>query len=379
MNPRPIGLLVLALAASAAAAQSLDDLNIQVHGYVAEGFLYTTQNNIFYAQSSNGSPAWTEAVLNVSARPIPKLRVAVQTRYFLLGNSGNAVILDWAAGDYQASDRLGVRFGKVKTPWGLFNETQDIDPSYMWALLPQCVYDITTRTADLSHNGGVAYGTFRLSANAGKLAYRLWGGEQIIPKNDGSFDDINDAGNGPINDYTYVTYGGALHWETPITGLMIGASDGHANQSNLALHGGSESIAPWNRVNYFGKYEKDKLMFAAEWQRQGSPGTLSITGQPVAPMNHDPHAWYAMATYKVTGKLIAGIYDSQDVDRAQPLGAGRYTKDWTLSGRYDFNEFIYLKAEQHFIQGNFLSFDPAVNPTLQPNSKLTALKIGVSF
>jgi hypothetical protein len=379
MNRLLIGVLALVLGAAPATAQSIDDLNIQIHGYAAQGFLYTTHNNIFYANSSNGSPAWTEAVLNVSARPIPKLRIAVQTRYFLLGSSGNAVILDWAAGDYKVNDRFGVRFGKVKSPWGLFNETQDIDPSYMWSLLPQCVYDITTRAADLTHNGGVVYGTIKLGPSAGKMEYRAWGGEQVIPTNDGSFNALNAANNGPLNDYTYVTYGAALHWLTPIPGLMLGASEGHANQSYLALQGGSESIAEWNRVNYFGKYEKDKIMFAAEWQRQASPGTISLVGRPTTSLSSDPRAWYGMATYKLTGKLTAGVYDSQEVDHDQPLGPGRYTKDWTVSGRYDFNQFIYLKAEQHFIDGTYLSFDTSDNVTLQPNTKLTALKVGVSF
>src|SRR5580698_1342748 len=166
------GALALALGTAPAVAQSLDDLNIQIHGYAAQGFLYTTHNNIFYANSTNGSPAWTEAVVNVTAQPIPKLRVGVQVRYYLLGDSGNAITMDWAAADYKVNDKFGVRFGKVKTPWGLFNETQDIDPSYMWALLPQSIYDITTRNADLSHNGAVVYGRLKLGQSAGKLDYR---------------------------------------------------------------------------------------------------------------------------------------------------------------------------------------------------------------
>jgi len=59
-------------------AQSLDDLNIQIHGYATQGFLYTSENNIFTTHSSDGSPAWSEAVVNVTSQPIPKLRVAVQ-------------------------------------------------------------------------------------------------------------------------------------------------------------------------------------------------------------------------------------------------------------------------------------------------------------
>ena len=62
----------------------------------------------------------------------PKLRVGVQARYFLLGDFGNTVSLDWANADYKVNEKLGVRFGKVKTPEGMFNMTQDIDPSMLW-------------------------------------------------------------------------------------------------------------------------------------------------------------------------------------------------------------------------------------------------------
>ena len=379
MNRFLIGALMLGVGTLTATAQSMEDLNIQVHGYAAQGFLYTTHNNIFFTNSSDGSPAWTEAALNVSAVPTPKLRIAVQARYYLLGNTGNAIILDWAAGDYKVNDRFGVRFGKVKTPWGLFNETQDIDPSYMWALLPQSVYDVTTRNADLAHYGAVVYGTFKLSPAMGKLDYKAWGGEEVIPTNDGQFADLNATGNGPLNSFTYVTSGAALHWRTPIDGLMIGASDGHANQGSLALSGGSESFTPWNNVSYFAKYEKDKWMLAGEWNRQASPGTLNLAGSPVSSISGDPRAWYLMASYKVTGKVTVGTYDSQSVDRDQSLGLDRYSKDWVVSGRYDFNQFIYLKAEEHFIEGTSLNFEDANNTVLQPKSDLTALRIGVSF
>lgn len=57
MNRWLIGGMALALVCTTAKAQSLDDLNIQIHGYATQGFLYTTQNNILTTSSSNGSPA----------------------------------------------------------------------------------------------------------------------------------------------------------------------------------------------------------------------------------------------------------------------------------------------------------------------------------
>lgn len=373
-------LLAVLLPSAMAGAQSLDDLNIQIHGYATQGFLYTNHNNIFYTESSDGSPAWTEAVVNLTAQPTARLRVGVQARYQLLGSTGNAVTMDWAAADYKFSDRFGIRFGKVKQPWGLFNETQDIDPSYMWALLPQSVYDITTRSADLSHYGGVAYGTLKLNSATGKVEYRIWGGEEVIPKDDGQFADLIADGVGPLNAMSYVTLGGALHWLTPVRGLMLGASDGKMNRATVALDGGgTDYFAPWNNLSYFGKYEKNRIMVAAEWNRQAATGMLNLPEAAPVPQPDDPRGWYAMATYKLTAKLSAGVYDSQAIDRQAELGPDRYSKDWTVSGRYDVNPFIYIKAEQHFIAGTALGFESSNNTALEPTSRLIALKVGVSF
>jgi hypothetical protein len=194
MNRILVGAFALALSASPAFSQSLEDLNIQIHGYATQGFLYTNQNNILTTSSSNGSPAWTEAVVNIGAQPTPKLRVGVQGRYFLLGNYGNAITLDWAAADYKASDKFGIRFGKVKIPSGLLNETQDIDPSYMWSLLPQSIYPISSRNSSLAEYGSVVYGTLSLSPKLGKLEYRGWGGETVIGPDDGYWVNFKEEG-----------------------------------------------------------------------------------------------------------------------------------------------------------------------------------------
>ena len=378
--------LALALRTTSGSAQSLDDLNIQIHGYATQGFLYTTQNNIFTTSSSNGSPAWTEAVVNITAQPIPKLRVGVQGRYFLLGNFGNAITLDWAAADYKANDRFGVRFGKVKTPSGLLNEIQDIDPSYMWSLLPQGIYPINSRNSVLAHYGGVVYGTLKLGQKMGKLEYRGWGGERVLGTDDGYFVNQREGGLNLPNGLNGVTMGAAIHWRTALPGLMIGASNGKDQQwsSTLTAGGGAltgaETLKPFNLPDFFARYEKDKLMLAGEWSRLPVTGALTFTGLPATPVKVDQRAWFIMASYKLTDKFTFGVYDSQSVDHQAVLGAPRHSLDWAVSGRYDFNQFLYAKAEQHFIAGTEIGYDTALNPHgLQPNAKLTILKLGVSF
>jgi hypothetical protein len=371
-----------------ASAQSLDDLNIQFHGYATQGFLYTTNNNILTTESSNGSPAWTEAVVNVSSKPSSKLRIAVQARYFLLGNYGNAITLDFASADYKANDKFGIRFGKVKVPSGLFNESQDIDPTYMWSLLPQSVYPIGSRNSILSIYGGVVYGTMPLGEKMGKLEYRGWGGETVIPAGDGFLLAQTEQGIAYPSGLAGAGSGAALRWRTPLPGLLIGASDTKNMQLNSPItvsNGavtGIQTIPAFNQPHFFAKYERNKFLVAYEYTRLPVAVSVqvNIPHAPPTAFRNDQRDWYGMGSYKVTDKLTVGVYDSQFTGKSDPLGPARYSKDWTVSGRYDFNEFIYLKAEQHFIEGTGADYDANLNTgTLQPTTKLTILKVGVSF
>jgi hypothetical protein len=384
---RFVAILAVSLAgALPAVSQSLEDLNIQIHGYATQGFLYTTNNNIFTTNSSNGSPAWTEAVVNVGAQPIPKLRVGVQARYFLLGNEGNDITLDWAAADYKVNDKFGVRFGKVKTPSGLFNEIQDIDPSYMWSLLPQGNYLLVSRNSQLAHYGGVVYGTLNLGHSAGKLEYRGFGGERVVSPTDGYFINYIERGTTFGNGEHSAIYGGALHWKTPLPGLMIGASNirnGPTSTPAFTAAAPSGYTLAWlsyNQSSYFARYEKNRLMVAGEYGKGPFEVVVAINGVVRNTLRFDQREWYGMASYKVTDKFTFGLYQSQTVNHQAVLGPARYQKDWALSGRYDLGQYIYIKAEEHLLDGTLLNYDLTLNPNgAKTTSKLTILKVGVSF
>jgi hypothetical protein len=371
-----------------AAAQSLDDLNIQIHGYATQGFIYSTQNNFFTMNSSDGSPAWTEAVFNLAAQPEPRLRIGVQARYFLLGNYGNAVSIDWVSLDYKFNDKLEIRAGKVKTPWGLFNEIQDIDPAYSWTLLPQGIYPLDNREAYLTHYGAVVSGTLDFE-RAGKIEYRAFGGEGVYPGDDGYYVNQAEAGYALPNNISGTLFGGAIHWRTPLHGLMVGASvlkdtnwsaaQTYTNQAGVFT--GTYVLPPNTQPNYFAMYEHKRLMVAFEYERSWGDEINSFPDAPSASytLRNDDRSEYQMASYKLTAKLTVGVYNSQNSDHQAELGPGRYQKDWAVSGRYDFSSFVYAKFEQHFVNGDGLDFDTTMNTNLQPNSKLTAMKIGVSF
>jgi len=360
----------------------MDELNLQVHGYATQGFVYTNNNNWNTLDSSDGSAAWTEAVINVSSRPEPRLRIGVQARYSLLGIYGNAITLDWAQADYRANEYFGFRVGKVKTPAGLLNEIQDIDPAYLWILLPQSVYPIVRRNDELAHYGGVVYGTARLGESLGKLEYRAFAGVRELGANDPYIQPLRDEGLSLPNGFTSPVLGATLLWETPLRGLMAGATDNYlsgSGQITLGPYQGTFSSPKFYWPSFFGKYESSKLMMAAEYTRFATEAVIQFPGAPPDLDPTDTRSFYAMASYKLTEKLSGGTYYSSSIDRQAAFTSSRYQKDWAVAARCDFNPFLYLKAEQHFIDGTQTGFDASDNSNLKPKTRMTLLKLGVSF
>jgi hypothetical protein len=387
-------MLALLSAAMGLFAQSLEDLKIQIHGYATQGMVYTTNNNWNTMDTSDVSAAWSEAVLNITSQPQAKLRVGAQGRYFLLGKYGNALSLDWASGDYKVNEKFGIRAGKVKTPMGLQNESQDIDPAFLWSLLPQSVYPIASRNSTLAHYGAVGYGTIRLGSRGGKLDYRVWGGERVLAGNDGYFQGFIDQGMSLPNGMSGQTYGGTLRWNLPLPGLTVGASESRTElggdvQAPLPLGPGGSYVpvtghfaAPWFYVPYFfGRYEHNKVMLAAEFNRIPVNGTLTFPYVGTMPEREDIHSYYGMGSYKLTDKLTAGAYYSHAQDHRIPQPEPhRYQRDWTIAARYDFSPFLYAKFEQHFIGGTLIGYSALDNPNgLATDTAMTIVKLGVNF
>jgi hypothetical protein len=114
----PLFLLLCLCTASPCAAQDLS--GIEIHGFVTQGFLYSSHNNYLTMQSSSGSVQWTEGAVSFSDALTDNLRAGIQLHMYQLGQLGGPNIqVDWASGDYRVNDYFGIRAGKVKTAVGL--------------------------------------------------------------------------------------------------------------------------------------------------------------------------------------------------------------------------------------------------------------------
>ena len=386
MRKLAVIVLVALLPATVALAQDVDTffqkLRLQIHGNLAQGFLFSSGNNYLSTKSSQGSGKWTEGTLNVTRAITDRFRVGGQLHSYSLGQLGRQnVMLDWAHGDYNFASYFGVRAGKVKTPFGLYNDVQDIDAIHPWALLPQAFYGADARGFNLAHVGGVIYGEFHLSKRLGTFTYQAFGGIRSQPRNEGFAISMAEQGtsvgdiNGPIG-------GIDLRWKTPLEGLALGAAYAKVRLDAPNAKTGlfpSPFTDRYQQELLYAQFERGKVTLSAEWKL--NPVFFNLGS---APASYIPiRAWYAMASYRATRKLTVGCYYDQswfflaNRDRQDPAN---HLKDVALSSRFDLNRHFYAKLEGHYMDGNSGSFYRVVNPEgLAKNTALLLARFGVAF
>lgn len=145
----------------------------QAHGFLSQGYTYTSGNNFFGNSQGDGSLDFTELGLNILGHPWPNLLIAAQGVYRNAGDSDQeAFRLDYANLDYHLPlgehGKLGVRLGRVKNPIGLYNETRDVIWTRPGVLLPQSIYfdALAFRAPEIASDGGILYGHYRFGEHA---------------------------------------------------------------------------------------------------------------------------------------------------------------------------------------------------------------------
>lgn len=372
----------------------IDGRDVQIHGFVSQGFVHTNDNNWLTMDTANfGSGDFTEFGFNASSQLTDKLRIGAQLYDRNLGGVGNWYpSLDWAYAQYRLGPWLGFRGGRVKTVLGLYNDTQDVDFLHPWALLPQGIYPIDLRDSTIAHDGGDLFGDIRLGNRYGMLSYTAYGGHRQDSPH-GGIAYLLDSDGLIFDSLGGAQYGGDLRWHTPLIGLLIGAS--RQNQHNtdvytLELPTGpyklqSSDHADWAN-QFYGEYSWKGLLldaeFRREWDNNGEPNFDQI--------QINIHTWYAGGAYRFTKHLQAGSYYSHywinfPIANIEPAATG-HDNDKVITGRVDINRFFNIKVEGHFMEGVGLPTDfpngfyLANNPQgLQPDTKALVIKGGFNF
>jgi hypothetical protein len=356
MPDRRLLLLIplLALSRPAAAADEGGGLlsDIEVHGFVSQGFIKSTENDYLVPRSERGSFDLTEVGLNFTKPVTDRLRLGFQLfgGGFVTTGAYNAK-LDWFYLDYHWRDWLGVRAGRVKLPFGLYNEVNDIDAARLPVLMPQSTYPNANRNFLLAQTGFEVYGYLGLDA-IGALEYRLYGGTILF--------DLTTPPNPVFTitsfDIAYMV-GGRLLWEAPVDGLRMGGSV-QALKLDAQLQGVKDPLeratASIPAVLWMAsiEYNAHDWLLSAEYGRwHTSRDTTNPAWVPAQlPMTNERYC--AMVAYRTRpwfqlGGYYAGYFPHYTVRD----GASNQQHDFAGTLRFDITPNWLVKLEGHYVHG----------------------------
>lgn len=396
------GLLAAAGVLSAQVEFNLGGRKAQVHSFVSQGFAWSDNNNFLTMKTSQGSFAMTDGGANISMFLTDKFRVGAQVYLRNIGDLGQGrPELDWAYGDYRVKDWFGVRAGKVKTPLGLYNDTQDTESLHTWALLPQSLYPVDLRSNTIAHIGGDIYGAISLR-NAGSLSYTGYVGARTFDPRSGYHYYSADVGL-PIDSVSGRAQGGDIRWNTPVEGLLLGVSLMDQTQDRTgkftsrfrsttgSLAGASYSVAanPQRTVSTYFDFSRGGWQFSGETRRNSYVAVVDITGTPGGfNVDASDKGWFLSVAYRPAKWLQLGTYHSRFRVKAPSNPADRDSdriNDQVVTARFDLKRFWNFKVEGHFMDGygdvySAHGFYLGANPGgVRRSTNMLVLRTGLSF
>ncbi|MBN1382385.1 MAG: hypothetical protein JXA41_11965 [Deltaproteobacteria bacterium] len=364
--------------AAAGYALTADSLGgVEIHGFVSQGYLKSHSYNYLANDSKKGSFQFNEMGVNFSKQVTDNLRIGIQFFSRDLGDAANNKIsLDWAYGDYHFKDWLGIRVGKIKIPFGLYNETRDMDMLRTCIVLPQGIYNDLLRDVLIAMQGAGAYGTIPLH-KAGSLEYQAMAGVINLDKDNGIGKYVESKFYGSLDvldDFnTDTSYAASLRWNTPLDGLALKVTtlkydyDLPVEMSFLGTTiETSVGIKNFLMV-YSAEYLLNDLTLAAEYSTTEleTSFTLPIYGRITSETKGE--SYYAMGSYRFKEWLEVGAYymerypdkhDKKGHSLKQSSGYGynfpeylAWLKDTALFIRFDVNDYFLFKVEGHYLDG----------------------------
>jgi hypothetical protein len=178
-------LLCMSAACSLASEPTELDRALQIHGFLTQSYIKTTENS-FFGDSKDGSWDFRELGINSSYRFSPRMLASAQLLSRKAGEMYNGSLdLDYAQLDttlYLANlNRFGIILGRYKNPFGLYNDTRDVAATRPGIFMPQAIYWDRVRNMVLSNDGGQLYGDIQVASH--RFSLRLLGGLSPIDKN----------------------------------------------------------------------------------------------------------------------------------------------------------------------------------------------------
>ena len=388
-----------------------DAVSVQTHGFISQGLLKSERNNVFEG-TKDGTFQFNEFGLTFLTDLFEQLHAGIQLFSRDLGDLGNnEVTLDWAYGDYRWRDWLGIRLGKIKIPYGLYNETRDVDMFRTSIFLPSSIYYEGERDKLNTLIGGGLYGDVS-TGSFGTLSYHLQIGDANVESDSGDVKYAQNENSAVTEMQIDRQYTADLEWETPLEGLKLGA---FAMQSDLTITtstttetttdttstttttmttdanstppAATDGASSGDASPHTPDDSRQFYIFSAEYSR----GELVMSSEYLCPSDsHAPEGYYLGAAYRLKDRYEFGAYysvyyahssDKNGKEREHHGGKdySAWQKEWVASVRVDLNKYWTIKAEGHLIDGTAQILSQDNSEGMKRDSYLFALKTTYHF
>ncbi len=358
-----IGLFALAGHSMNATADGLPD-GVQIHGFASQAIIETSHNNFFGHTENKAGFDFTELGANISWRLNPSLQLSAQAISRRAGETDNgSPRLDFATVDYtiHASEnaRYGVYLGKIKNPYGLYNETRDVASTRPSILLPQSIYLDRIRNFVLSSPGVAIYGDNTLPI--GNISYQF---SVIKPdasdrETEGTFLGADRPGKIKAD----TSYIGRVLLE-PSNGRFKLALTGVSMRAHYlpgipdALQRGDIRFDAWVLS---GQYNAENWVFTSEYaqNRIDAPnfGTSFLNRTATGSSYYIQGAYHLTSKWSVLARYDVTYRDNNDQDGrifntlTKAPTFSRFAKDMTIGLSYQLDNHWLLRGEFHHVNG----------------------------
>jgi hypothetical protein len=249
--------------------------------------------------------------------------------------------LTWAFIEHHFNDNVSARIGRIKLPYGLYNEYIDNKALQLSAILPSAY----SFRADMVHD---AYKGIGVDWTAGSLLTQVYGGNVYTPVSNGALTDT-------FHDRRLI--GTRITWNAPLEGLHFmfsGWASQSENDTGITTTPPLGQIGKEYRAMYSVEYVSDRFDIKSEHNTHKTPfQSGDSTALPVIPdtPSNTMNAWYVQSGYKMGAWTPYLRYDNFIGDQSNTSDPTSYQKDWVIGVNYKINEYVNARIEDHVIHG----------------------------
>lgn len=369
-----VALLSSPVSAMAASFQPAERLHL--HGFITQGYFLTSDNAILRpSDQDNGSLDFREIGLNGSYQFSNAVSFALQGLHRKTGGAEEArldyAVLDLCIGSL-VDGEWGLRLGRVKNPFGLYNETRDVAFTRPSVFVPQGIYYDRSRSLVHSTDGGQLYvnfqsrfGFLQLQTNMGVAENNNKELEMAIF----SFDAPGELVSKRENYWSRIKFESlsgdlelAVSYADVVLDYKPGAGDPFSAGTTRYRPFVLSAQYDWNRVTFSAEYLKQRNMF-------------THFGVNYPDTNIFTESYYIQTEYRFSHQIKGLVrfdahYLNKDDRKGKETAAATgapghrsFTKDWVVGLTWQPSSRWQFQAEYHRINGT--SWLPAqVNPDL---------------